>query len=112
MKGPCHRHRRGREGPGRPTLRAGEQEGTRQECEASAPGLRELGKPLGVRGGIRASGFCSEMLLWLRVEDGPRAECGSREMRREAVAVTRGLMDGAQTSSGGRKTRLGAWVCV
>lgn len=37
------------------------------------------------------------MILWLRVEDGLRAEGGSREKRQEAVGVTLGLMVGAQT---------------
>lgn len=65
--------------------------------EALALDPRKLGKPLGVRGGISASDFCSKMILWPRVEDGRRAEGGSREKRQEAVGITLGLMVGAQT---------------
>ena len=37
------------------------------------------------------------MILWLRGEDGPKAEGGSREMRQETVALTLRLMAGMQT---------------
>lgn len=49
--------------------------------EALALGPRKLGKLLGVHGGISASDFSSKMILWPRVEDGRRAERGSRERR-------------------------------
>lgn len=47
------------------------------------------------------------MILWLRVEAGPRAEGGRRERRQEAVSAALGLMVGAQTV--GKGGRLEAW---
>lgn len=73
----------------------GSRQRTRQEW-GGFPGAK-LGKALGVRRGISASDFRSKMILWLRVEDGPRAEGGSKAKRQEAVGVTLGLLVGEQT---------------